>query len=80
MFPEHFPENTSREHYYYNFFSSNSCNFVTGSSRAKEDCPKGYVLCKNDTDPVGFTLFEFLVTFKEAVIRCKELNTTICEQ
>ena len=45
---DHFP---SKDKIYYNFFSSNSCNFLTGSSRGKEDCPKGYVLCKNATEP-----------------------------
>ena len=74
---DHFP---SRETIYYNFFSSNSCNFLSGSSRAKEDCPKGYVLCKNATEPAGFTLFESLVTFKDAEIKCKALNTTICKK
>ena len=74
---DHFP---SKEKIYYNFFSSNSCNFLTGSSRGKEDCPKGYVLCKNATEPTGFTLFESLVTFKEAEIKCKALNTTMCKK
>ena len=74
---DHFP---SKEKVYYNFFSSNSCNFISGSSRTKEDCPRGYVFCKNATESTGFTLFESLITFKEAEIRCKALNTTICKE
>ena len=74
---DHFP---SKEKVYYNFFSSNSCNFISGSSHTKEDCPKGYVFCKNATESTGFTLFESLITFKEAEIRCKAFNTTMCKE
>lgn len=64
-----------REHY--NFFSSNSCNFITATDRAKTDCPEGYVFCNQSSKPM---LADRKMTFKDAVDHCRRLNTTICEQ
>ena len=61
----------------YNFFSSNSCNFITATNRAKTDCPEGYVFCNKSSKPM---LVERQMTFMDAVDHCQRLNTTICEQ
>ena len=60
----------------YNFFSSNSCNFVTATHRAKNDCPIGHVFCNITSKPM---LAKHEMTYVEAVDYCKSHNTTICE-
>ena len=56
-------------------FSSNSCNFITATDRAKTDCPKGYVFCNKKSSPL---LVDREMTFVEAVEHCGKLNTSIC--
>ena len=63
-----------RENYY--FFSSNSCNFITATNRAKTNCPEGYVFCNITSKPL---LADSTMTFKDAVDHCERLNTTICK-
>ena len=60
-----------------NFFSSNSCNFITATSRAKNNCPKGYVFCKRKNS--SKILQDKKMTFAEAVDHCENLNSTICK-
>ena len=60
----------------YYFFSSNSCNFITATNRAKTDCPKGYVFCNSTSKPL---LADEKMIFNDAVDHCERLFTTICK-
>ena len=60
----------------YYFFSSNSCNFITATNRAKTDCPKGYVFCNITSKPL---LADEKMIFNDAVDHCERLFTTICK-
>ena len=71
-------DNTNDQNPYreYNiFFSSNSCNIITATNRAKADCPKGYVFCNKTSSTL---LADRKMTFIDAVEHCGKLNTTIC--
>ena len=52
---------------------------ISATYRAKLDCPIGYVICKNDNFDSDLTLFDRKMTFNEAKLHCKDLNSTICK-
>ena len=68
--------NQNRYREYNILFSSNSCNFITATNRAKTDCPKGHVFCNKTSSPL---LADTKMTFVDAVEHCGKLNTTICK-
>ena len=50
---------------------------MSATDKAKFDCPTGYVICENSSSDLD--VFDWKMTFTEAQIHCKGLNSTICK-
>ena len=61
----------------FDYFSSNSCNFIQDSDRDKRNCPTGHVFCKKTGSKPN--LVKTKMTFREAQLYCAKLSGHICK-